>query len=106
MSPCDAHGMRAAEAPEIVADLAARYGENREEDVAPRRIVAEDSDETCAALAAETGWAEPSDVIEIRDLWRALAVIANIRNQRGCEVHDPAVTDGKLTTLIDIVVNG
>lgn len=26
--------------------------------------------------------------------------------QKGCEVHDPAVKDGKLTTLCDVVMFG
>jgi len=62
--------MPLAEALPILIDMAARYGENAEE-MFIRRPTADMTDEQCAALAAETD-DEVSDVIEIRDLWRAV----------------------------------
>lgn len=52
--------------------------------------------------AAETDTASPQG-----HLWRlALDVIEAIRDQRGCEHFDPAVRDGRLTTLIDVIMFG
>ena len=36
----------------------------------------------------------------------ALRWLESILDQKGCEHFDPAVTDGKLTTLIEIIVWG
>jgi hypothetical protein len=42
----------------------------------------------------------------VRDLWRAIKVLHAVHEQKGCEHFDPAVTDGKLTTLMDVIVFG
>jgi hypothetical protein len=100
-----APSMHAAQALSHITDIAARWAENAEEAL-PRRLEAADTDEACAALAEESGEFETTDVIEIRDVWRAIDTAHAITSQRGCEGFDPAVTDGKLTTLIDVVVFG
>lgn len=45
---------------------------------------------------------EPDDATEKE----AMRVLAMILEQRGCEDFDPAVTDGRLTTLMDVVIYG
>ena len=52
--------------------------------------------------AAETDTASP----EGTRLRNALTVVEAILAQRGCEHHDPAVQDGRLTTLVDVIVWG
>lgn len=44
-----------------------------------------------------------NDAIE---LLNAIATLQGIVDQRGCEHFDPAVRDGKLTTLIDVIMVG
>lgn len=41
-----------------------------------------------------------------RDIQLALGAIAGIRSQQGCEDYDPAIRDGYLTHLMDIVIYG
>jgi hypothetical protein len=89
---------------EIVADIASRWGENQEEGFS-RRLLATDTDED-AKTAAEDGGNEPEDGIEVRDLWRAIEQVQAILKQRGCEHFDPAIDDGKLTSLCDLVIYG
>ena len=45
-------------------------------------------------------------VVELRNLRLAIDTLQMIAKQRGCEHFDPAVSDGKLTTLIGSVVFG
>ena len=66
-------GMTDKEALATVVDIASRWGENQEEGYV-RRLMPEDSDETCHEIAEQSG-ALDEDVIEVRDLWRALAVM-------------------------------
>lgn len=40
------------------------------------------------------------------DIRHALAAIAGVRMQGGCEEYDPCITDGMLTHLCDLVVYG
>ncbi len=58
--------------------------------------------EALEARAAETDTASPEGAL-IRD---SLETLQAIRAQRGCEHFDSAVTDGRLTTLIDVIVFG
>jgi hypothetical protein len=52
--------------------MASRYGENYEEGFS-RRITADDSDEACQAVVDQcAGEYDLDDVLEIRDLWRAI----------------------------------
>jgi hypothetical protein len=97
--------MRAAAALNTLIDITARWAENAEEAL-PRRVEASDTDEACQALANESGEFEAEDVVLIRDAWRAVDVARHILAQRGCETFDPAVEDGRLTSLIDIVMFG
>jgi hypothetical protein len=94
---------------EIVMDIAARWGENAEEQF-PSRIKADDTDATLAEYArqpdGEVDEVELEDATTIRDLWRALETLHRVVQQRGCETFDSGVTDGKLTTLCDIAVFG
>ena len=62
--------MTLTEALPILIDMAARYGENAEEAFV-RRPAPNMTDEECAELAEATD-DDVSDVIEIRDLWRAV----------------------------------
>jgi hypothetical protein len=66
--------MTKTEAIRIVCDMAGRWGENAEEGCA-RRILPEDTDEACIGLAEPEGFPGPEDVIEIRDLWRAIDLL-------------------------------
>lgn len=62
--------MTEQEALRVLVDMAGRYGENAEEAFS-RRVTSSDTDDDCKAIAdaSEVGAAE---VIEIRDLWRAI----------------------------------
>jgi hypothetical protein len=98
--------MNTAKALAIVCDMASRYGENYEEGFS-RRITADDSDEACQAVVDQcAGEYDLDDVLEIRDLWRAINTLQMVQAQEGCEHFDKAVTDGKLTSLVDVVVFG
>ena len=68
------HEMTLRTAIEILIDMASRYGENTEEGFC-RRVKASDGDADCAQIFAksENGYAI-NDIIEIRDLWRAIEV--------------------------------
>jgi hypothetical protein len=96
--------MSTAAALALVVDIASRWGENEEEGFS-RRLTDEDTDEDARAVA-DDGGADPDDGIEVRDLWRAIKTLQRIVNQKGCEHFDPAVKDGALTTLIDVIVVG
>ena len=94
---------RTRQAIQTLIEIAARWGENREEGF-DRRVDANDTDADCVAIAGEFDQTE--DVIEVRDLWRAVEVAQSILSQRGCEHLDPAVTDGRLMTFMDIAIYG
>lgn len=57
----------------VVCDVACRWGENAEEGFA-RRVGENDTDAACAVLAEESQ-VDVEDVVLVRDLWRALALI-------------------------------
>jgi len=59
------------EALPILIDMASRYGENFEEGFT-RRVTADTTDEECATIAGDDYGTD--EVIEIRDLWRAIKV--------------------------------
>jgi hypothetical protein len=100
----NAYSMSAADAIAAVLDKASRWGENTEEGFSTR-VTEETTDEQCAEIA-EASEVELEEVVEVRDLWRAAATLQAIADQQGCEHFDPAVKDGKLTSLIDVVVFG
>jgi len=67
--------MTKEEAITIVCDIATRWGENLEEDF-PSRINATMSDVECEAIAARSASSyHVDDIIEVRDLWRAVALL-------------------------------
>ena len=55
------------------------------------------------ALLSAIEYIERSGVPDAEEVLKALEAMVN---QRGCEHFDPACTDGKLTHLIDIIING
>lgn len=65
--------MEVKEALETLIDIASRWGENFEWRCV-RRIEPDETDEACAKVAEDSGW-DPEDVIEVRDLWRAIVVV-------------------------------
>jgi hypothetical protein len=93
--------MTTKQALEILSDMASRFGENAEEGFA-RRVTSNDSDESCQENADKSD-NDVSDVIEIRDLWRAIDRVQQILKQKS---FDPAITDGNLTSLCDLVIDG
>lgn len=96
--------MLSAQALDLLCDVASRWGENTEEGF-PKRLTGETTDEEIATLA-EGDADEIEEMTTVRDLWRAVAYVQDIIKQRGCEHFDPAVSNGKLTSLIDIIVLG
>jgi len=99
-----AYSMNAAEAIATVCDLASRWGENTEEGFA-ERVTEKMTDEQCAALAVRSE-VDLEEVLEVRNLWRAIETLQMVAAQRGCEHFDSSVNDGKLTTLMDVIVFG
>jgi hypothetical protein len=71
--------MTTSEAIQVLVDLAGRWGENAEEDFS-RRISANDTDEDCAKIAADSQH-ETEDVLEVRDLWLAVEVASKEINK-------------------------
>jgi len=102
------YALDAEQALQIVSDYASRWGENFEEQF-PERLEASMTDEQVKAIITRDGTTDTFDIeeaISLRDLWRALQTVNMIIEQQGCEHFDSAVKDGKLTTLIDVVVGG
>jgi hypothetical protein len=62
-----------------VIDIAARWAENAEEGFV-RRIQESDDDDICRAIAEKSG-ALAEEVIEVRDLWRAIKVLSSTVKQ-------------------------
>ncbi len=76
----------------ILMDLAARYGENAEE-IFIHRVKDTDDDETCIELA-EQSQVQADEVIEIRDLWKAVQVAKEFLEQRERQRSDEAIDTG------------
>jgi len=62
------------EAIALLMDIASRWGENAEEDFV-RRIKPDDTDEECERIAIDGG-NDVEDVLEMRDLWRSVRLMA------------------------------
>jgi len=104
--------MSMSEALGIVADIASRWGENQEEGF--NRVQADATDDECKQIAAENEF-EADEVLEVRNLWRAIDVVKMLLEQRGCEgwqwmdaieQHNPHNRSGKLTDMCDVIVFG
>ena len=96
--------MNAAEALTVVMDIACRWGENMEEGFS-ERVTASTPDEELVERS-ENADEDLEELTEVRNLWRAIETLEAVVKQQGCEGFDPAVKDGKLTSLIDVVVFG
>lgn len=66
--------MTEQEALAILLDIASRWGENAEEGFA-RRVTVDDTDQKCQDNADLSG-AMLDEVTEVRDLWRAVKLLA------------------------------
>jgi len=78
--------MTRADAIALVTAIAERWGENAEEAFA-RRIEAFDSDEQCQQIAAASD-ATVEEVVEVRDLWRAVALLNSPEASTTCQHRD------------------
>jgi hypothetical protein len=99
--------MMTEEALETAMDIASRWGENAEERFTSRLqpdMTDEQVEEIVRMPDGEVDKFDLEDAVTIRNLWRALDVLGRVRGQKDCEHFDPACTDGKLTTLCDVVV--
>lgn len=94
---------------ETLISGAASWAENQEE-IFPRRIDAADTDSDLAEMIAhglnDTDAYDIEQAILIRDTWRAIEYAQSMLAQKGCEGFDPAISDGELTSLIDLVIVG
>lgn len=94
---------------ETLINAAGSWAENQEE-IFPRRLNASDSDSDLAAMfdagINDEDAYDMEQAILIRDTWRAIEYAQSMLAQKGCEGFDPAISDGELTSLIDLVIVG